>query len=111
MLKRCFNAPVFRVLGKRRRDLEENLDKYLKLLQDLARKYNGRAYLFGSRIKGEALPSSDVDVLLVIPDNVDRLQVLHKARRLVPNTLIEIHVLNENDVEVFAKLVKELKPI
>lgn len=98
-------------LERRRRDLEENLGNYLELLRDLARRHGGRAYLFGSRIKGEALPSSDVDVLIVVPDSVDRLRVLHEARRLVPNTLVEIHILNESEAEDFVKLVKSLKPL
>ena len=99
------------VLEKRRKDLEKNMNRYLKLLRELARRYGGRAYIFGSRLKGEALPSSDVDILIVIPDQVNRLQVLHGARRLAPNTLIEIHVINENDAKIFIKLVKEFKPI
>ena len=98
-------------LRQRRRDLEENLNRYLALLRDLARRYGGQAYLFGSRVTGNALPSSDVDVLIVVPDHVDRLKVLHEARKLVPNTLIEIHVLNQSDAEEFKKLIGRLKPI
>ena len=87
------------------------MDKYLKLLRELAERYRGEAYIFGSRLKGEALPSSDIDILIVVPNNVDRLKVLHEARRLAPNTLIEIHILNEDDAKIFMKLVKDLKPI
>ncbi len=98
-------------LRRRRRDLEENLSRYLALLREPARKYGGEAYLFGSRARGEALPSSDVDVLIVVPDNVDRLKVLHEARRLVPNTMVEIHVLNQSDANLFKKLAGKLKPL
>ncbi len=99
------------LLRRRRLDLERNLDRYLELLKRLAEEYGGRAYLFGSRLSGEALPSSDVDVLIEVPDTVDRLEVLHRARRLVPNTLVEIHVLNESDAREFKRLVKQLKPL
>ena len=99
------------LLWRRRRDLEENLEKYLRLLRDLAEKHGGKAYLFGSRLRGDALPSSDVDILIVVPDNVDRLQVLHEARKLVSNTLIQIHVLNEKDAQLFIKIIKNIKPI
>ena len=98
-------------LRRRRRDLEENLNRYLELLREPAERYGGRAYLFGSRVTGEALPSSDVDVLIVVPDHVDGLRVLHEARRLVPNTLVEIHVLNQSDAKEFMKLVKKLRPL
>ncbi len=98
-------------LRNRRRDLEENLEAYLKALRILAERHGGRAYLYGSRARGDALPSSDVDVLIVVPNNVDRLKVLHQARRLVPNTLVEINVLNEDEAEIFMRLVKTVKPI
>ena len=94
-----------------RRDLEENLDRYLEALRRLAESVGGRVYLFGSRARGDALPSSDVDVLIEVPDNVDRLEVLHRARRLVPNPLVEIHVLNESEAKIFKRLVDKLKPL
>ena len=98
-------------LRRRRRDLEENLDKYLLALKKLAERYGGRAYLFGSVLSGEAIAASDVDVLIEVPDDVDRLRVLHEARRLVPNTLVEIHVLNASDAELFKRLVKRIKQL
>jgi len=82
-------------LRRRRKDLENNLDGYLRMLKELAIGYNGKLYVFGSYIRGEAIALSDIDVLLEIPDNIDRLEVLHKARKLVPNSKIEIHVLNK----------------
>uniref|UniRef100_A0A7C1II02 Nucleotidyltransferase domain-containing protein n=1 Tax=Fervidicoccus fontis TaxID=683846 RepID=A0A7C1II02_9CREN len=72
---------------------------------------NGRLYIFGSYLKGGYIAASDVDVLLEVPDNVDRLQVLHEARRLVKNRRIELHVLNHSDAEEFKKIIKEYKEI
>jgi len=105
---------VYRYLEARRRyrrDLEENLGRYLEALRSLAESLGGRAYLYGSRVRGDALPSSDVDVLIEVPDNVDRLEVLHRARRLVPNPLVEIHVLNKSDADLFKKLVARLREL
>jgi predicted nucleotidyltransferase len=62
-------------------------------------------------LKGGYIAASDVDVLLEVPDNVDRLQVLHEARRLVKNRRIELHVLNHSDAEEFKKIIKEYKEI
>jgi len=98
-------------LRRRRRDLEENLGRYLRELKELAERYGGRAYLFGSLLLGEAIAASDVDVLLEIPDGVDRLAVLREARHRVPNTLVEIHVLNASEAEVFKRLVKKVKQL
>lgn len=93
-------------LRKQKRDLEENLENYLKALKDLAAKYNGKLYIFGSYIKGEAIAASDVDILIEIPDDVDRLKVLHEARKITPNTKVEMHVLNKEDAEIFKKIIK-----
>lgn len=98
-------------LRRRRRDLEENAGRYLGLLKGLAERYGGRLYVFGSRLRGDALASSDLDVLLEVPDGVDRLEVLHEARRLVPNSMVEIHVLNESDAQLFKRLIRDYREV
>ena len=94
-------------LKKVKKDLEENFEEYLRRLAELSRKYGGKLYLFGSYAKKQHVGASDVDILIEIPDNVDRLSVLHEARKLVPNRKIEIHVLNKSDAEVFKNIIKE----
>jgi len=101
----------YRLLKAKIEDLNANLDSYLERLKGLAERYKGGVYIFGSALRGRAIAASDVDVLIEVPDNVDRLEVLHEARRLVPNTKVEIHVLNISDAKEFKKLVKTLKPI
>jgi predicted nucleotidyltransferase len=98
-------------LKRTKRDLEENLDKYLKELENLAKKNGGKIYLFGSYALQKSIGASDVDVLIEIPDSIDRLEVLHEARKLVPNRRIEIHVLNESDALVFKNLIKYYRSI
>ncbi len=94
-----------------REDLEKNLEKYLEVIKSIAKRYGGKAYIFGSYIKGGYIAASDIDILIEVPNNVDRLQVLHKIRRLVPNTKIEIHVLNKSDAEEFKKIIKVFKEL
>ncbi len=101
----------FEYLKKSKRDLDENFEKYLVALRDLARKYKGKAYVFGSYIRVESIGASDIDILLEIPDSIDRLSVLHEARRLVSNRRIEIHVLNKSDAEIFKKIIKYYQEI
>lgn len=98
-------------LKRARRDLYENFEEYLKRLIELSRRYGGKAYLFGSYVKRQWIGASDVDVLIEIPDNVDRLNVLHEARKLVPNRRIEIHVLNKSDAETFKQIIKEYREV
>jgi predicted nucleotidyltransferase len=92
-------------------DLEKNLGKYLKVIKSVAQRYGGKTYIFGSYMKGRYIATSDIDILVEVPDNVDRLQVLHEIRRLVPNPRIEIHVLNRSDAEEFKKIMKSFKEL
>jgi predicted nucleotidyltransferase len=98
-------------LKKTRKDLEENLEKYLSDLKSLAEKHGGKAYIFGSYLRGGNIAASDIDILIEIPDNIDRLSVLHEARKVAPNTRIEIDVLNKRDAEIFKELIKDYKEI
>jgi predicted nucleotidyltransferase len=98
-------------LKKCRRDLEENLRNYLRIIKEVASRYGGKAYIFGSYIRGEDIGASDIDVLVEIPDGIDRLEVLHEVRRFVKNRKVEIHVLNESDAQVFKKLIKHYREI
>jgi predicted nucleotidyltransferase len=101
----------FDYLKESKRDLEENLGKYLEILKSIAEKYGGKAYMFGSYVKGGYIGASDIDILIEIPDNIDRFKVLHEARRLVQNRRVEIHVLNESDAKTFKELIKVYKEI
>jgi len=54
---------------------------------------------------------SDVDVLIEVPDGVDRLEVLHEARKLVPDRKVEVHVLNESDTQLFKSIIKHYREV
>ena len=46
-----------------------------------------------------------------VPDSVNRLEVLHEARKLVPNRRVEIHVLNESDAQLFKNVIKYYREV
>ncbi|MCC6016670.1 MAG: nucleotidyltransferase domain-containing protein [Desulfurococcaceae archaeon] len=92
-------------------DLEKNLEKYLEIIRNAAQRYEGKAYIFGSYVKGDYIAANNVDIPVEVPDDVDRLQVLHEIRRLVLNTEIQIHVLNKTDAEEFKKIIEIFKEL
>jgi predicted nucleotidyltransferase len=53
--------------AKRRREIFENLDEYLKKIVEIVEKIdsNAEVYLFGSVAEGRHLISSDIDILMV----------------------------------------------
>jgi len=100
-----------KLLEERLRDLRENLGAYLDHIRRVAEEHGGVAYLFGSALKGGWIAASDVDILVEVPDDVDRISVLLKIRKVVKNPKVEVHVLNRRDSEAFKRLIGELRRV
>ncbi|BDB98041.1 nucleotidyltransferase domain-containing protein [Saccharolobus caldissimus] len=102
---------MFEYYNKRLREINEdfkkNKDKYFKIISEIAKKYKGKAYLFGSQIKGTAIASSDVDVLIEIPCNVYWLTVLSELMREIRNPKFEFHIHCGKEAEELKKLIKD----
>jgi predicted nucleotidyltransferase len=94
---------------KRRREIFENLDEYLKKIVEIVKKIDSNAelYLFGSVAEGRHLLSNDIDIL-VVPD-------LHPGRiiaELWSNGIddpFEIHVITRDMLETYKKRAKLIK--
>ncbi len=100
-----------KILEEMNKDFEKNKEKYFRKIREIAEKYNGKAYIFGSYLRGESLAGSDVDVLVVVPENVDRLKVLFELRKEIKNRKFEFHVLNKKEGKLFLKLIGEYMEI
>ncbi len=87
-------------------DYTRNKSIYLAEIKRIAEAHGGKAYLFGSEARGEAIAASDVDILVEIPDQEDRLTVLLELRKSIRNTKLEFHVLNKADTAIFKRLIK-----
>ncbi len=85
--------------------------EYLSKIKKITEKYNAKAYIFGSYAKGKALAGSDVDVLVILPPEVDRLKVLNELSREIKNRKFEFHVLNKKEGEYFLKIIGEYMEI
>jgi len=92
-------------LEKREKDFQMRKKEYFEEIAQIAKRFGGKAYVFGSYIKGESLPGSDVDVLVIVPNNVDRLQVLYELREKIRNRKLEFHVLNEDEGILFLSML------
>jgi predicted nucleotidyltransferase len=94
---------------KRRREIFENLDEYLKKIVETVRKIdsNAEVYLFGSVAEGRHLISSDIDILVVSD--------LHPGRiiaELWSNGIddpFEIHVITRDMLETYKRRTKLIK--
>jgi len=81
----------------------KNLEYYLKEMLNTARKYDekARVILFGSYVRGDMKPDSDIDILIVtdIAGNVrDRLKLrLEIASKIGRDTPYEIHIVTPNE--------------
>jgi predicted nucleotidyltransferase len=95
--------------AKRRREVFENLDEYLKKIVETVRKLdsNAEVYLFGSVAEGKHLISSDIDILVVSNPHPGRI-----IAELWSNGIgdpFEIHVITRNMLETCKKRAKFIK--
>jgi len=92
-------------------DFAENREMYFSIIREIAEKYGGRAYLFGSQLKGNAIAASDVDVLVVIPNEVHWLDVLVELKEKVRNPKFQFHVRNVKEAEVIMWLIGQSREL
>ncbi|MBB5255154.1 nucleotidyltransferase domain-containing protein [Sulfurisphaera ohwakuensis] len=87
---------------KRRERYLKEVDYYLKKIKEVARNIDptARVILFGSYVRGNFRPDSDIDVLIIanVKDIYDRLKIYHEINEVIgsPNPF-EIHVINEEE--------------
>jgi len=95
--------------AKRRREIFERLDEYLKKIVETVKKLdsNAEVYLFGSVAEGKYLLSSDIDILVVSD--------LHPGKIIAELWLngiddpFEIHVITRNMLETYKRRAKLIK--
>lgn len=87
---------------KRKKEYIRNVDFYLSKIKEVVRKRDpkARVILFGSFVRGNFRPDSDIDVLVItdVQDEKDRLTIYHEINEAIgrPNPF-EIHVINEEE--------------
>lgn len=84
---------VYKVYARRLSEYDKAFGEFVEVLCKDDRVID--VLLTGSRARGDALPYSDYDVIVVIPDNSDKLSLVEELRRLrrrsFPLDLIAIH--------------------
>jgi len=92
--------------ARRRREVFENLEKYLKRLVDVVKRLDpsSEVYLFGSVAEGRYLLSSDIDVLVVTDASPGK--VLAELWLASMGDPFEVHVVTKDAVEVYRRRSK-----
>ena len=103
------------ILIERKKEKEKyfkNYLKYAKLIKKLALKElkTAKVYLFGSIVKGNFLPTSDIDILIVsknTPKNVrERAKIQAKIlKKIGIGSPFEIHLINEKEFEWYKRFI------
>ncbi|MDT7862732.1 MAG: nucleotidyltransferase domain-containing protein [Saccharolobus sp.] len=81
----------------------KNLDFYLSKIKEIVKNIdsNAKVILFGSYIRGNFRPDSDIDILIItnsINNEIDRLRIYHEVNKTIGNVNpFEIHVITENE--------------
>lgn len=99
-------AKLLRALYEERREILRNIDKYLKLIKEsvLEKDPNAKVILFGSFVRGNFRPDSDIDVLIISDvygdDPHKYAELVNYIRdRIVHHSLFEFHVVTRKTYE------------
>lgn len=97
--------------AKRKEEVFRRLNHYLKKLKKTVSEMDpsGRAFLFGSAMRGEYALTSDVDVLILT--NLKPAKVIARLREEGFDEPFEFHVVNEREFETYKCFVRELREI
>ncbi|MCH4816338.1 MAG: nucleotidyltransferase domain-containing protein [Saccharolobus sp.] len=104
--------------NKRLRDnYIKNLNFYLDRIKEVVRNIdpNTKIILFGSYVRGNFRPDSDIDVLIItnVSNEFDRLKIYHEVNKAIGNpNPFEIHVINEEEyISWYSKFLDVYKEV
>ena len=103
---------LYRVLAKRIREWNDGFREFVERL--CREEIVIEAYLVGSRARGDNLPYSDYDVLVVVPDDLDKIEAAIKLRRLRRKSFpLDLIVLwaSETADKVYAEMMRGAKKL
>jgi predicted nucleotidyltransferase len=94
---------------KRRREIFEMLDEYLKKIVETVRRIDSNAelYLFGSVAEGKHLLSSDIDILVV--SDLHPGKIIAELWSNGIDDPFEIHVITRDMLETYKRRAKLIK--
>ncbi|QXJ29173.1 hypothetical protein J5U23_02042 [Saccharolobus shibatae B12] len=104
--------------NKRLRDnYIKNLNFYLDRIKEVVRNIdpNTKIILFGSYVRGNFRPDSDIDVLIItnVSNEFDRLKIYHEVNKAIGNpNPFEIHVINKEEyISWYSKFLDVYKEV
>ena len=106
---------MFKVISETRKaileDFRRNKERYFSMIRQISKENNGKAYVFGSYVKGGWKGGSDVDILIVIPDDANRIAILNEISEKIRNPIFEFHVIHEKEEKFYLRMIKDFKPL
>lgn len=97
--------------AKRRKEVFESLDRYLKELKERMRELDedSKVFLFGSVARDEHVLMSDIDVLILT--RLKPSLVIANLRKLGFEDPFEFHVVNEEEFKIYRSFIKDLREV
>jgi len=97
------------------KDFENKKHLYFRRIGKIVRRYNGKAYIFGSFLmKDGFVGGSDIDILVCIPQlrREIKWEIVRKLKESVDeNPRFEFHVIDKDEFELYRKFIKHMKKI
>lgn len=103
---------AYKIYAKRVREYDKAFKEFIEALCKSGMVI--KAFLIGSRARGNNLPYSDYDVVVVIPDNSDKLSTIEELRRVRKKSFpLDLIALYKDELEdpIYNEMLKNAKKL
>jgi poly(A) polymerase Pap1 len=102
--KNKIEIEAFKLEVKKSEDLIRNAKKYIKLSKKIGEKYGRRVFTSGSFGTKKFSLASDLDIVIVIPDEKLREKILIEIRKKIKNPKVNFHIITKDFLHLYKKI-------
>jgi poly(A) polymerase Pap1 len=102
--KNKIEIEAFKLEAKKSEDLIKNAKKYIKLSKKIGKKYGCRVFTSGSFGTKKFSLASDLDIVIVIPDEKLREKILIELRKKIKNSKVNFHIITKDFLHLYKKI-------
>jgi predicted nucleotidyltransferase len=105
--KNKIEIEAFKLEAKKSQNLIKNAKKYIKISKEIGKKYGCRVFISGSFGTKRFSYASDLDIVIVIPDEKLGEKILIELRKKIKNPKVNFHIITKDFLHLYKKINKK----
>jgi predicted nucleotidyltransferase len=105
--KNKIEIEAFKLEAKKSENLIKNAKKYIKISKEIGKKYGCRVFTSGSFGTKRFSYASDLDIVIVIPDENLGEKILIELRKKIKNPKVNFHIITKDFLHLYKKINKK----